>query len=72
MSPEQLQYEAYHSPSQKAARTRSAQQCTEAAIREAHHLFFSGDQFGAEQRLLSAGFQAEGIGFFLRTWGSDA
>jgi hypothetical protein len=71
MSPEQLKYEAYHSPAQKADRTRSAQQCTEAAIREAHHLYFAGDKLGAEQRLLSSGFQTEGISFFLHTWGSD-
>jgi hypothetical protein len=70
MSPEQEQYVAYHSPEQRAARMMAARLDNEAAVSEAHALYFSGDVTGAEDRLFSAGISPEGIWYYMDTWGS--
>lgn len=70
MSPEQLQYETYHSPEQRAARTLAARQAAEIAVSEAHRLFFDGQPDRAEHVLSLAGFAADGIAYYLSTWGA--
>lgn len=70
MSPEQLQYEAYHSPEQRAARTLVVRQAAEIAVSEAHRLFFDGQPDCAEHVLFLAGFTDDGIAYYLSTWGA--
>jgi hypothetical protein len=71
MSPEQEQYVAYHSPEQRASRSEAQRIASEAAVSDAHRLFFSGDAEAAQYRLESAGLQFEGISYYLNLWGSD-
>ena len=71
MSPEQERYVAYHSPEQRTSRLDAARSANEMAVSDAHRLFFSGDAEAARDRLFSAGIRAEGISFYLHSWGSD-
>ena len=71
MSPEQERYVAYHAPEQRASRLEAARRFSEAAVSDAHRLFFLGDADAARDRLFSAGIQAEGINFYLHSWGGD-
>ena len=71
MSPEQERYVAYHSPEQRTSRLEAARSANEAAVSDAHRLFFSGDVEAAWDRLFSAGIQDDGISFYLNSWGSD-
>lgn len=71
MSPEQAQHVAFYSPEQRAARTAAARDATDAAVTEAHRLFFDGDEDGAGHVLFLAGLTDEGISHYLGTWGSE-
>lgn len=71
MSSEQEQHVAYHSPEQRAARMMAARLDNEAAVSDAHRLYFSGDADGAQDRLFSAGISVEGVLHYMETWGND-
>lgn len=64
----QAEYEFYYSREQRAARTNQARQASELAVTEACALAGDGDTFGAQQRLADAGFDFDGIAYYLRTW----
>ena len=70
MNPEQEEYVAYYSSEQRTARMAEARQFNDAAVSEAHHLFFSGDIEAARDRLFSEGIQDEGISYYFTLWGS--
>lgn len=68
----QAEYVAYHSPAARASRLVMARAANEAAVTEAHRLFFDGDIEGARHRLFSAGLSDEGIAYYLHEWGENA
>lgn len=64
----QQAYEAYHSPECRAHRTAVARATTDAAVSEAHRLFFAGDPAAARHILFLAGLMDEGIDYYLDLW----
>lgn len=69
---DQKSYEEYHSPEQRKIRQEEARKLSEKSITMALALYESGDKAGAEKTLFDAGFQEDGIAYYMSAWRESA